>query len=885
MRQELLESYRREDAAQRLVREAIDMSVEEPDHAHWYLGTGPLQPGDPTVGGGRLGKDLVESSAADIRKQAFLLFYASPFVRGITRTLRKFIFGKGVEIELSEQNQSKKKQADEYLDEWKDTNRWDLVQKESSDRTFRDGEAFWHNRWMGSKKVPRLEFIEPDDVRSDLKNASHGIEMEPRDPTTVKRYHVKQLTSDVNDRTSMFIAGEDMVHMKINVDSNMKRGRSLFEPVFRHLKWHDDWLQSRIVLNKVRSAVALVRHVEGTQAQGQMIRKQTETANLPTDRRRRATSTMFRSGSVFSAGPGVKYEMLSANLQASDAAQDGRNILLSIAVGVGFPEMFLTADFSNANYASTAVAQNPFVREFEDWQDFFDFHIRAEIKRVLELGIKARLVAKDTDLKCTCKFQPLTYEDFVQMSTALGQLYLNEIISGHTYAQKLGFDFDEEKKLRDEETAEYGDNQLGADQQDGQGAGDQGGGGGTQQADFLQDDRESLVYNNRDLSDSTIHEVRARWAGLNPQSIQRRQERIRLAKLAKQGRLSPGGLRKLAGLKKAGGGKNLRQARALELGNAPAADGLTKAQVQVGAYHRTDPRTGKEINVPAYSRLQSTRVKNLEKFYASGTLKDLKFLGGGVEETYHGYVYGENGQKEHVAFKKENRSGQTANEVAASAVAQTLGLGDYVGATIRKEGVHTPGGGGFLPDDNAKGPVLEFYEDYKQASSFGEARFTQSLDPITASRLALYDYIIGNHDRHRNNWMMNKHGGVKLVDHERAFTDWGNVLDSEFSRVQGVAETKIEAALKGTNWTNLLPTVKQAMRKSGLSLEQVNSVVARYNQVLEASRLGKLVTDMTGAGRDRAGVHPDILMMRMLGLGGARRRRRNPFGRRRRRRF
>jgi len=353
MRQALLDSYVQKDnraASNLMLREAIDMAVEEPDHARWHLYGGVTKAGDPTVGGGVLAKDLVESSAANVRKQAFLLFYSSPFARGIIRTLRKFIFGKGVKIELAEEKISKKKQAEEYLEEWQDVNKWDLIQKETSDRTFRDGECFWHNRWMGSKKIPRLEFVEPDDVRSDMDNASHGIQIDPKDPTTVLRYHIRKLVNDQRDAQSMFIAGEDMEHLKINVDSNMKRGRSLFEPVFRYFTWHEDWLQSRIVLNKVRSAVALVRHVEGTQVQGQLIRSPQTIQNTADQRRNRATSTMFRSGSILSAGPGVKYEMLSANLGASDAAQDGRNILLSIAVGVGFPEMFLTADFSNANY-------------------------------------------------------------------------------------------------------------------------------------------------------------------------------------------------------------------------------------------------------------------------------------------------------------------------------------------------------------------------------------------------------------------------------------------------------------------------------------------------------------------------------------------------------
>jgi hypothetical protein len=384
MRTELLESYVHEDAKQsadKLIREVVD-SFEDPDYRQWQM----LSSGQ-TVGILDQ-KDLTVQDAATVRRMAYRLYYSNPYARGIVRTLGKFIFGKGVVTELAEPNKKKKGRAEEYIKEWQEVNKWDISQKETNVRAFRDGELFWYNRKMGKGKIPRLEFVEPDNVDSNRPEAELGIELDKDDPTTAKTYYVKAKSSDPDGKP---IPGEDIIHIKLNVDRNVKRGRSLFEPVFKYLKLHDDWLQSRMVLNKVRSAVALVRYVEGTQAQGQVVRRQTQDTSNP---RKTNRAQMFRSGSIITAPVGTKYEMLSANLGASDAATDGRNILLAVAVGVGFPEMFLTADFSNANFASTSVAQNPFVREFEDWQDFFDFYIKQEFKQVLKIGIDAGFVAK-----------------------------------------------------------------------------------------------------------------------------------------------------------------------------------------------------------------------------------------------------------------------------------------------------------------------------------------------------------------------------------------------------------------------------------------------------------------------------------------------------------
>jgi hypothetical protein len=49
----------------------------------------------------------------------------------------------------------------------------------------------------------------------------------------------------------------------------------------------------------------------------------------------------------------------------------GRLMLLSAAAGTGLPEYMLTSDASNANYASTLVAEGPAVKLFHSEQLFF----------------------------------------------------------------------------------------------------------------------------------------------------------------------------------------------------------------------------------------------------------------------------------------------------------------------------------------------------------------------------------------------------------------------------------------------------------------------------------------------------------------------------------
>jgi hypothetical protein len=463
MRTELLESFAKSKlinaANARLLEAASSLSIseaspswsfEDNDRHNWYM-MGAVA-GEPTVGG-VLSKDITVEGARRIREQAHLLFYTNPFARGVIRTFRKFIFGKGATFVLLEDKDTRKKAAQEYLDEWHDVNGWDVLEKELCDRVFRDGEGFLFNRKMGKKSVPRVEFIEPDDVDSNDANVAvtHGIEKDPKDPTRVLWYYVKK-TDAGGKVTTNKISGDDIIHVKINVDRNVKRGRSIFEPVFKYMSYHEDWLKDRVVLNKVRNAIALVRHLDNaTRTEGLAIRDQTKDVSNP-NRTKRAQA--FRPGTIINAGPGVRYEMLSANLGASDAAQDGRNILLAIAVGIGFPEMFLTGNFENANYSSSLTAQNPFVREFEDWQDYLGYYLRILIRNVLQEGINNGMLNKATSVKVKVDWPPLRYEDLVAMTQALGQLFLNEVISKHTYATRLGFDYEEEKEMREKEAAD-----------------------------------------------------------------------------------------------------------------------------------------------------------------------------------------------------------------------------------------------------------------------------------------------------------------------------------------------------------------------------------------------------------------------------------------------
>ena len=447
--------------ADALMKEAIDMSVEEPDWQKWQSG------GTELVGGIEY-RDLLTQDAQKLRAQAWRLYYENCHVRNVVRTLVKFVFGKGVNIKLNETRPDFLSAAKEYWDKWMKQNKWALKQKEIATRSWRDGEAFIHTRNLGAGRPPRLEFANPDRVKSDDPDATYGIRMDPDDPTQPMEYIIDVSSDTKSGKKEMVIPANRIVHIKTCVDSDVKRGRTILEPILRPTKLFDEWVKDRMVLNKVRSALAVVRTVTGTPGQIRTItqtNKSSRASGVGQDRQK-----TWRPGTIITASPGVDYKMLSANINANDAAQDGKNILLTMAVGVGFPEMYMTGDFSSTNFASSSTAQNPFVRECEDQQDFFEPHIQELVDQVFAVGVENGDLPEDMNTAVTQEWPPLIQRDLVALVTALMQLFNARILSRRTVAARTGFDFDHEKDVRFEEDVEKAvqDELLGVPEEDNQ---------------------------------------------------------------------------------------------------------------------------------------------------------------------------------------------------------------------------------------------------------------------------------------------------------------------------------------------------------------------------------------------------------------------------------
>jgi hypothetical protein len=411
-------------------------------------------------------KQLSEMDHETMIKQAQLFYYKNPHARGIVRLYEKYVVGRGFQMYPKTKNELWQEAWKEFFKENKMVRR----RKEIIRRLVRDGECFIRFFLLSEGKV-KIRFMNPLKVKDPDKKVSYGIETNPDDIEDVKYYCYG------NEK----IPAEQVIHDKILVDSDVKRGRSLLEVIARPLAQYKDWISDRMKLNKIRAVVGLVKKVTGTSAQVANI----ASAYNTTKRKAPDGSAYHRlpeGVSQFTTSRGIDYEFKTPNLQAGDVQNDGYALLNMIAAGPGLPNWMVTSDPSNSNYASTMISEAPGVKEFQDMQDWIQTTFEEIYDKVMEHALKTTNLPQqeeveeideegnkvtklvDIDKEVHIVFPELVHRDIFNETKALGMQRNEGAISLHTYSGRLDLDYDEEQEMLRQEREE--EESLGIDRED-----------------------------------------------------------------------------------------------------------------------------------------------------------------------------------------------------------------------------------------------------------------------------------------------------------------------------------------------------------------------------------------------------------------------------------
>jgi capsid protein len=329
------------------------------------------------------------------------------------------------------------------IEQFVEENRWQLRQQEIVRRLDRDGEAFL--RFFADRDgMTRVRFIEPEQVTTpgglaSDPSASFGIQTDADDVENVLAYYVD----------GELVDAADVQHRRANVDFNVKRGLPLYTPVRKNLRRAERLLRNMSIVAEIQSAIALIRKHRGASRSGieQFVATDADATSTNSSGRTRHYS-QYGPGTILDAPAGMEYDFPARGLDASSFVAVLQAELRAIAARLVMPEFMFTSDASNANFASTMVAEGPAIRMFERLQASLIEQDRAVMWRVIDNAIAAGTLPLRVREVVEIQIIPpsLHVRDQLKQAQVDRIAFTHGVLSLQTWSQHLGLDYDQEQK-------------------------------------------------------------------------------------------------------------------------------------------------------------------------------------------------------------------------------------------------------------------------------------------------------------------------------------------------------------------------------------------------------------------------------------------------------
>jgi hypothetical protein len=321
-----------------------------------------------------------EEDLAAFRMMARLLVNTNATAIGIEKTLTNYTIGQGFKISVEPKTQFAKdpqieafaKEAQMALDEFDEVNQWSGdLDRELFRRSVRDGEFFSMIGQKNGKVVARQ--IEPELVtdpmcgmHGDTVDWKFGVGTDPIDIQDVLGFNVRWDSQDPTSDT--LFTPLNVVHHKRNVDRTVKRGLPDYFAVDSEL--HDTAKLNRNITRgaTVQAAIAYIKEhppemqKSDIQAVASAAADYSYQYHTGTGTTKTVLSRDMGSGSILDVGGGTKYVAGPGGQRQNTFIASFQAGLRNIGVRWCFPEFMVSGDASNANFASTVVAESPFVQ-------------------------------------------------------------------------------------------------------------------------------------------------------------------------------------------------------------------------------------------------------------------------------------------------------------------------------------------------------------------------------------------------------------------------------------------------------------------------------------------------------------------------------------------
>lgn len=457
------------------------------DPEFWYpVGREGVPPNvDSRKRGEALPHYITEYGLKILRDQSRWLVAYNEFAIGATDNLKNFTCGKGLQYKAVVKEKYQKyrwaariaARTNNVLKQFQSANKWGLRERESVGRAHRDGEAFLRLFHTGNGRT-QVRFVQPEHVRSPssygVKNW-FGIHNSGDDVEDITAYWVVEQPAEA--WVPVLVPAEEIVHIKLNVDMDAKRGLPTWVPVRKNLERASNILRNGSILVAVQSTYAVLRKhkqrskqaIDAFQQQQKDWSFQDPLTAQSRDYQRR------RPGSMVDHDDYMEYEFPHVQFNAEGIVGILQAELRAAAARLNMPEFMFSSDASNANYSSTMIAESPSVRNFESQQALFSGCFGdGAYEHPRQCGLMWRVVRNAVEygnldpralqvLDIQVEGPSLVVRDKGQESNRYKLLNEAKIMSKATWSKHEGLDREQEKIQLEEEEAEEGPPDEGQD--------------------------------------------------------------------------------------------------------------------------------------------------------------------------------------------------------------------------------------------------------------------------------------------------------------------------------------------------------------------------------------------------------------------------------------
>lgn len=301
------------------------------------------------------------------------LSVSNEYARNGLTNRRNYIVGTGFKtiaeaVDPDSPNDALIKQTNEWLQRYAVLTKRCEKEKEAVMRGDRDGEVFI--RLAGKGDVMQFRFVEPEHVGDWDGETPFGIKTDPDDITNVKAYLVRAEPGEKYET----VPAEEMIHVKLNSDSGIKRGLPFLYPVFSILRKIESTNENMATNVAIMASIAMIRRRQ-FQLKSAVDTQNAARADYSTTRMTPGGGTdnykTYRAGTILDVDGDTEYEFPANSINLGGVVNVKQSLLQTAAAGMGLPEYMLTSDASNSNMASTQVAETPAVAGFLAMQHFW----------------------------------------------------------------------------------------------------------------------------------------------------------------------------------------------------------------------------------------------------------------------------------------------------------------------------------------------------------------------------------------------------------------------------------------------------------------------------------------------------------------------------------